>query len=216
MKHSLVFLSCLFVMLGATVFAQDAAKPIVPTEKVELFNGKDLTGWVSHLKDKTESAMVWSVQNGVIRCVGKPNGYLRTENAYTNYKVTVEWRFTKAGNTGVLVHMTPPDKVWPLSIECQGAHAQQGDMYYWSNAKTKDFTKGNKVARKASDAEKPLGEWNTYQVVCAENTVTIFVNGTQMNQATGCSVVAGQIGIQCEGAQLEVRKVTLEPLAAKK
>jgi len=111
----------------ASLLAEDQ-KPIEPKEKIELFNGKDMDGWVSHLKDNTEAAKVWSVKDGLLLCVGKPNGYLRTEKSYANYKLTVEWRFAKAGNTGVLVHINGKDKVWPLCVECQGMHKAQGDM----------------------------------------------------------------------------------------
>ena len=138
--------------------------------------------------------------------------YLRTAQAYANYKVTVEWRFVKAGNTGVLVHMTGPEKVWPKCVECQGMHGKQGDMYFWSGAQCHELTKGPKVPRQGADAEKPPGEWNLYQVVCAGNTVTILVNGQEMNKATQCDPASGYIGLQCEGAELEVRHVTLEPL----
>ena len=61
-------------------------------------------------------------------------------------------------------------------------------------------------------AEKPVGEWNTYQTVCRSNTVEIIVNGTSMNKLTGCNVSSGFIGLQSEGAELEIRKVYLEPL----
>jgi len=206
---------CLFfvaVFIVATSFADDAEKPIVPSAKTELFNGKDLTGWVSYLKDNADAAQTWSVQDGILRCTGKPNGYLRTEKNYANYKVTVEWKFTKAGNTGVLVHMHQPEKIWPLTVECQGMHATQGDMFFWSGAKASELTKGVKVPRKAPDAEKPVGEWNTFQVICKNDTITILVNGSEMNKATGCSITSGQIGIQSEGASLEIRRITIDPL----
>ena len=201
------------LLLTPALRAADDQKPIEPKEKIELFNGKDMVGWVSHLKGGVEADKVWSVKDGLLLCEGKPNGYLRTEKSYTNYKVTVEWRFAKAGNTGVLVHITGQDKVWPLCVECQGMHAQQGDMYFWSGAKCAELKKGVKVPRKSPDAEKPVGEWNTFQVLCAADTITILVNGTEMNKTTGGSLTAGTIGIQCEGAKLEVRKVTLEPLS---
>lgn len=188
-----------------------AAKCVEPKSKIELFNGKDTAGWVSYLKNNTEASQVWSVSDGVLKCVGKPNGYLRTEQAYANYKLTVEWRFVKPGNTGMLVHINGAEKIWPLCVECQGMHANQGDMYFWSGAKTKELTKGPKVARKGADAEKPVGEWNTFQVVCVGDTITVLVNGKEMNKTTGGSLTGGQIGIQSEGAQLEVRRVTLEP-----
>jgi len=197
------------VLMVSSAFADDA---VVPSAKTELFNGKDLTGWVSYLKDNAPAEQTWSVQDGILRCTGKPNGYLRTEKNYANYKVTVEWKFTKAGNTGVLVHMHQPEKIWPLTVECQGMHANQGDMYFWSGAKAAELTKGVKVPRKAPDAEKPVGEWNTFEVICANDTITILVNGIEMNKATGCSITSGQIGIQSEGGALEIRHITIEPL----
>ena len=188
-----ILLSSLLLGLAVSnaTLAQEADKPIVPTGKVELFNGKDLTGWVSFLKDNADAAGTWSVQDGLLKCTGKPNGYLRTEKNYADYKVTVEWKFTKPGNTGVLVHMHQPEKIWPLTVECQGMHDHQGDMYFWSGSKCAELTKGPKVARKAADAEKPVGEWNTFQVICAKDTITILVNGTEMNKATASSITSG-------------------------
>ena len=211
MKNILWVLICMAVLVIARAAGDE--QPITPQAKIELFNGKDLTGWVAHSKSNVPAAQVWSVQDGLLKCVGKPNGYLRTEKSYTNYKVTVAWRFAKAGNTGVLVHMNGPEKVWPLCVVCQGMHNAQGDMYYWSGAKCKELTKGVKVPRKGADAEKKVGEWNIYQVVCANDTLTIIVNGQEMNRTSGCVPSTGKIGLQSEGAQLEVRRITLEPLS---
>ena len=46
----------------------------------------------------------------------------------------------------------------------------------------------------------------------AGNTVETVVNGKSMNKITGCDVFAGGIGLQSEGAEIEVRKVFLDPL----
>jgi hypothetical protein len=215
MKSTSASLAALVLFcIASGVPAEEPAQPIVPTTKIELFNGKDLAGWVSHLKDDTDASAVWSVKDGVIACTGKPNGYLRTEKSYANYKITVEWRFTRAGNTGVLVHINPPDKVWPMCIECQGMHDHQGDFWIWSGAKVNEpLARKNGVIMTVPSAEKPVGEWNTYQVVCQADTVTIIVNDQKMNQVTGANITSGQIGIQSEGAAIEVRRVTLEPLS---
>ena len=192
-----------------------ADNPLTPTEMTELFNGKDLAGWVSFPVRNAPADQTWFFEDGMIHCKGKPIGYLRTEKAYSNYIVTVEWRFTKAGTTGVLVHMNGQEKTWPTCVECQGMHAQQGDMYFWGDAKSLELVKPPRVARKAPDAEKPVGEWNTFQVVCDGSTVVIRVNDKEVNKITGCTPAAGHIGLQCEGAELEIRKVTLAPLSKK-
>ena len=49
-------------------------------------------------------------------------------------------------------------------------------------------------------------------MICKDDTVTIVVNGTEMNKVTGANIRSGQIGIQSEGGAFEVRKVTIEPL----
>jgi hypothetical protein len=191
---------------------------IAPKEKIDLFNGKDFAGWAADAN--TLRANSWSIKDGIIVCTGRPNGYLRTDASYTQYKLTVEWRFTKSGNTGVIVHVNPPappppapDRTWPKCIECQGMHDHQGDFWIWSGAKVNEpLQQRNGVIMKSPSAEKPLGEWNTYQVVCKDDTVTIIVNGTEMNKVTGCNIKEGQIGLQSEGAGIEVRKVTIEPL----
>ncbi len=207
----------LSLLASATLaFAADAT---TPAAKVELFNGKDTVGWIAFPEAAAKDT--WSVKDGLLVCTGKPNGFLRTEKAYKQYRFTVEWRFTKPGNTGVVVHMTPPDAVWPKSIECQGMHKNQGDFYFWNGAtlaggtelkdKKTGKTRGYRLGKQA-DAEKPAGEWNTFTTVCDGNTVTILVNGKEVNKATGANLSEGFIGLQVEGGAFEVKRCTLEPL----
>ena len=141
---------------------------------------------------------------------------MRTEKDYRDYKLTVEWRYTKSGNSGVLVHTQEPDKVWPKSIECQGQFGNQGDFITIDGTEFKEQkAAGNRrVVKRGESNEKPVGEWNTYEIVCAGNTIKVYVNGRLMNEATECSVSSGSICIQSEGGQHEVRKVFLEPLKA--
>ena len=193
----------------------------IPQAKLSLFNGKDTAGWVSHLKDDAPANQTWSVKDGLLVCTGAPSGFLRTEKNYSQYKFTVTWRFTKPGNTGVVVHMTPPDAIWPKSIECQGMHKNQGDFYLWSGATAEGTTplkgksdeiRGYKIARAAADAENPAGEWNTFTVICDKDSVVILVNGKEVNKASGANLNSGFIGLQSEGGAFEVREAVIEPL----
>ena len=209
------FIALAFLQAAA---AQDA---ITPASHIELFNGKDFTGWTFYMKTNADPMQTWSITNGMIHCTGKPNGYLRTEKIYQDFKVTVEWRFTKAGNTGVLVFMqdrdpaASPDQIWPQCVECQGMHDHQGDFWLWGGAACQEPFNLNKngVAMLQPSNENPVGEWNTYQVICSGNTVEIVVNGKSINNITGCDISSGFIGIQSEGAGIDVRKVYLEPLS---
>ena len=132
--------------------------------------------------------------------------------------MTVEWRFVKvapkADNTGVLVHMQLPEKVWPKCVECQGIHDKQGEFWMQGGATCKghETAETRHVTTPEASNEKPVGEWNTFQAECAGSNVKVFINGRLMNEAVECNVSSGFIGIQSEGADIEVRKVYLVPL----
>lgn len=204
---------------GANCFADEAAKPTVPTGRTELFNGKDFTGWKFVMRGNTEPSKTWAVTNGVIHCTGQPYGYARTEKTYANYKLTAEWRFVtvapKADNSGIFVNITPPDKVWPACVEAQGQHHRQGDLHMNGGATAKGHeTADTKNADAQSPSnEKPVGEWNTFVIECSGDSVKLWTNGKWMNEVTGSSVTSGAIGIQSEGGEIEVRKIFVEPLS---
>ena len=198
----------------AVAVAGEAEEAIEPKERVELFNGKDLTGWVFCVGGKAEPGETFKVEDGLVKCSGRPGGYMRTEKSYKNYKFVMEWRFIKPGNGGVLVHMSGKDAVWPRSLECQGMHNNQGDYFVINGFEFKEHkgVQGRRVAKKGESAEKPVGEWNTYEIVCDGDAVLPHVNGKLMNEAHECSETSGKICIQSEGGQWEARKIYLEPL----
>jgi len=193
--------------------------PITPTNRVELFNGKDFTGWTFVMRDNAAPSETWAVTNGFIHCTGKAISYLRTEKSFRDCKLTVEWRFVKlaprADNTGVLTHIQSPDKVWPACVQIQGKHGSQGDLFLMAGAESKEhrgMDANTALPKRGESAEKPVGEWNTCEAVCAGNSVKAFINGKLMNETTECTVSSGFIGIQSEGAELEIRKMFLEPV----
>lgn len=226
----------------ATLIASAAA--IKPAQTVALFNGHDLTGWVPVAKDGPPPADTWQVAAGIIKCTGKPAGYLRTSARYQDYRLTVQWRWSgpalvdaqgkpRNRNSGVLLHTQAPDAIWPQSLEAQLMESNAGDFYVIGGVETAEHlrlvaqavtaagadekavaaARNNRRTPKAQPAaEKPPGEWNTYDIVCAGDTVTISVNGVEQNRATGVTVREGHICLQSEGAPIEFRHVQLEPL----
>ena len=64
---------------------------------VDLFNGKDLSGWI----DVNTSPETWYVKDGLLICKGKPIGVMRSEKQYENFLLHVEWRHMEpGGNSG--------------------------------------------------------------------------------------------------------------------
>jgi len=89
-------------LVPASVFGQTPQKrPPLPNEQwVQLFNGKDLTGWVEVGKEK------WTVEDGVIHGQGVTNayGYLRTEKKYKDFWLSIRFKCEADGNSGVYIH----------------------------------------------------------------------------------------------------------------
>lgn len=189
---------------------------VTPRQKIELFDGKSLAGWAFVSKDTNAPAdAIWSVTNGMIRCLGKPYGYARTLKSYRDYQLHAEWRYPDgAGNSGIFLHVNPPDKVWPMCFEAQLQSGNAGDIRMNGGSSANGTTTKNphSVPRRQPGSEKPLGEWNSYDITCRSNTISVRVNGVLQNDITGTSVSAGFIALQAEGKLIEFRNLYLEPL----
>ncbi|MDO4569654.1 MAG: DUF1080 domain-containing protein [Planctomycetia bacterium] len=66
--------------------------------------------------------------------------------------------------------------------------------------------------RGANDIERPVGEWNTLEVVCDGDEITNILNGVVVNHATDVKPTRGKIQIQSEYAGVEIRRITLVPI----
>lgn len=171
------------------------------------------------MRSNSAPEKTWSVSDGVIHCTGQPYGYARTTQAYHDYKLTCIWRFVRvaphANNSGIFVHIQPPDKVWPECIECQGLYQHQGDLMLHAGVGSDGHPVAPKtilVPQMGPPNENPAGDWGTNVMVCQGGSLQLLVNGKLMNQITGCNFSSGFIGIQSEGGDIEVRKLTLDPL----
>lgn len=186
--------------------------------QVTLFDGSGLGGWTAHLNDNGRLEDAWSIVDGVLICKGQPIGYIRTEKDYTNFVLKLEWRFNpvtrKAGNSGVLVRVQAPDKVWPRSIEAQLQHENAGD--FWNIDEFQMTTAADRLngrnTRKTHFAERPLGEWNEYEIIVDHDRVRLVVNGELLNEAWDVEALPGKIALQSEGAEIHFRNIRLAPI----
>jgi hypothetical protein len=140
---------------------------------------------------------------------------MRTKETYSDYKLHVEWRWPSvATNSGVFVHGQSPDAIWLKCVECQLKAGNAGDFVCMNGADMNERTdKSNVVVNKlAASSEKPVGEWNTMEVVCKGNTIEVLVNGILQNKGTNVSVSKGSICLQSEGKDIEFRNVFLKKL----
>lgn len=204
----------LFVVAAPPVFSED--------ESIRLFNGRDLAGWSIVADEEGGGAETWSVAEGELKCAGRPAGYVKTDEEFGDYTLTLEWRWpagTASGNSGVLVHASTPRAigVWPKSIEVQLAKDNAGDFWIIGTELNVTDEASRKSDRRyknlTDDSEKPAGEWNRMEIVCQGSTIKVKVNGDLVNEATNCNVTRGAICLQSEGTPIEFREIVLTPLA---
>lgn len=121
----------------------------------------------------------------------------------------------KQDNTGVLVCMQLPDKVWPCCVQNQGKSGCQGDLFVMAGAECMEHRGMNAsapVPLRGGPNENPVGAWNTNVAVCAGIEVKAVINGRWLNQITHCTLASGFVGLQSEGGNIEIREFDLEPL----
>jgi hypothetical protein len=185
-------------------------------DTIQLFNGKDLSNWTFYLKDPVaDPANVFTVQNGVIHITGDPFGYMKTKDTYSDYKLHVEWRWpSEPTNSGVFIHGQEHDTIWLKCIECQLKAGSAGDFVCMPGADMKEHTDKAawSVKKMTESSEKPVGEWNTMEIICKENTIEVHVNGVLQNKGTEVNVSSGSICLQSEGKDIEFRNVFLSKL----
>ncbi len=212
-------LTCLF--FASTILAGNDWAP------QELFNGKDLAGWV----DVNTSKDTWKVQDGLLVCSGLPIGVMRSEKQYENFILHIEWRHMKpGGNSGVFLwsDATPaPGKNLPKGLEVQMLELQwpalhptkdgqpnhpgyvSGELF---GANGLEIIPENPRGKRSMAFEfrcKGVGEWNTYDVVAVDGVVKLSINGKFVNGVSQSSVRKGYLCLESEGSEIHFRNIRL-------
>lgn len=202
-------------ILLAALAAAVTASSCCGDARTELFNGRDLTGWVCVVDDKSgvTAEETFGVRDSNIRIAGNPFGYMRTAEQYGDYRLHVEWRWIgEATNSGLFQRVQDGDKLWPNAIECQLQAGRAGDLLALGGAKIAEAESNGRIAIKKrnsdADCEKPAGEWNEAEIVCKGDRITVHINGVLQNECSGVNR-KGYIALQSEGGPVEFRNVYL-------
>jgi len=193
---------------------------------VDLFNGRDLSGWV----DVNTSPDTWTAKDGLLACTGKPIGVMRSEKQYENFVLHIEWRHMKpGGNSGVFVWSEgaiPEGRRLPKGMEVQmlelewiNLHKKNGKPNHIGYISGELFGAGGLTATpdnprgsRSMSFElrcKGAGEWNVYDVVCVDGTVKLSINGKFVNSIRNSSVRKGYLCLESEGSEIHFRNIRI-------
>jgi hypothetical protein len=202
MRRALVYL--LPVMLA----------PFSPGEPVSLLRGTDPAQFELVGLSPDSIAIV----DGEVRLTGKPLGYFATRQDYRNYVLTFEYKYDRPeglksdaefrGNSGVLVHIAKPPKVWPTCVQVQLAQFDPGAIFAVGDSKVQAGS--DPPAQKS--AVKLVGEWNEVQVTCQGGTIVSLLNGVEVARGEKAEPDRGAIGWQSEGKPVRFRDIRIKAL----
>ena len=227
MRNHLKMLMFIAVVLLCKESLTNAAEPM---EFRELFNGKDLSGWVNVNTDKD----TWSVRDGLLVCSGHPIGVMRTDKQYENFILHIEWMHMEAGgNSGTFIWSEgtiPEGKQLPKGLEVQmleldwvNQHKQDdgtlppiayvhGEVFGANGLETVPDNPRGSRSKSIENRCKGKGQWNTYDVVAVDGVVKLSVNGKFVNGISKASVKKGYICLESEGAEIHFRNIRIMEL----
>jgi hypothetical protein len=211
--------------LPAMIFLAVGASQTAP-QFHDLFNGKDLTGWVNVNTDPD----TWHVKDGMIICSGHPHGVMRTEKQYENFILHVEWMHMEpGGNSGVFAWSSDKPVApspFPSGIEIQmleldwpKLHVKNGvtppdayvhgELFGVNGVKIVPDNPRGERSMSIENRCKPRGEWNTYDVVAVDGTMKMAVNGKFVNGFSHSTQKKGYLCLESEGAEIHFRNIRI-------
>jgi hypothetical protein len=195
---------------------------------VPLFNGRDLTGWRIPEGDGGH----WKVVGGVIdydaQSESKSSRDLMTEKEYGDFTLRLDWRIKETPYINPNVPYILPDGSHARDVhgkeirlplpDSDSGVILRGDVKYQVNIWCWPIGSGEMYGVRTdgsmpaevraavtprTQADKPVGQWNSYEITVRGGTITVVLNGkTVIPGATIPGMPArGRIGFQHHGGK---------------
>ena len=220
--------SCATLALSVPLLLVSAVTAVHGEEQngyVSLFNRKDLSGWIVPEGDNGH----WKVMDGVIdydaRSEAAGDKNLWTEKEYGNFILKIDWRITEttglyaipivlpdgshlqnAQGNDIKVELPNADS----GIYLRGEGRSQVNIWCWpvGSGEVYSYRMDSSMPPEVRagvtpkvNADKPVGEWNTFIIVMVEDRLSVLLNGKQviMNAQLLGVPSKGRIALQHHG-----------------
>lgn len=163
---------------------------------IELFNGKDLTGWTG------VNDVSFDVNEGNLRLV-KGMGWLRNDQIFDDFILEFECKaLVDNFDSGFFIRSGLEGKPWP-------------DVGYQVNLKQDAYgtlVRGTRPMIKSTLEKFPVGEWAKIRIYAKSENATLEINGEELWQADFIEPENGLIGIQAENRAFEFRNIRIQEI----
>ena len=171
-------------LISLTIILLLVSTTFTLAQEQSLFNGEDLSGWTIYGTEK------WYVEDGLLVCESGPDkqyGYLATNEHYKDFTLTLEFKQEANGNSGVFIRSTVDGTMvsgWQVEVAPPGHDT--GGVY-------ESYGRGWLIK---PDPEKDkalkMGAWNQMKIRLNGDTLTSWLNGTEMVTITDAKIGAGE------------------------
>lgn len=210
--------------------AAQAADNLAPPGFTSLFNGRDFSGW----KVPEGDGGHWKVVGGVIdydaESEAKGDKSLWTEREFRDFVLQVDWRIKETPYVNPNVPYILPDGTHARDIQgkemklalpdsdsgilLRGQGKSQINIWCWPIGSGEmygyrmDKNQPPKVragATPRTQADKPVGEWNHYEITLIGDRVTVLLNGKKVIESAQMPGIPSQgpLGLQHHGGKHE-------------
>lgn len=172
-------------------------------DAIELFNGRDATGW----KKRNASAQNgWDVTDGLLTNA-RPGNDLITERDFTDFKLRAVFRYPKGSNSGIYLRGR-------YEVQIEDDYGREPDSHYIGGVY--GFLTPRIIAA------KPAGEWQTLEITLAGRIVTIVLNGEPVIERQAIPGITGgaldsdeakpgPLMIQGDHGKIQFKQLTVTP-----
>jgi hypothetical protein len=182
----------------------------VKGKPVELFNGKDLTGWTGITSG---SPAGWRVEDGILTTDGKGENIATTQK-FWNFELHAEFKVAeKNSNSGIGLRGRYEVQISNDYGKAEPGLHGMGALYHRIPPRV--------------NASKPPGEWQAYDIRLVGRDVTTVLNGQTLYEKGVIDGLTGSLSfdphegqpgpieLQGDHATVYFRKITLTPLVRK-
>ncbi len=213
-------LTLTFITLGCSPQQQES--PII-----ELFDGESLDGWVNH------GGGNFYVKDGAIvgeATTGLPNSFLRTEQTYDNFELTLEMRIDPLLNSGIQIrsniYSEPTTTMrWGGQLNEDGTKAGLQERTWeagrfwgyqveidptsrgWSGALYEEGARGFLHPPGNHEEALKLNAWNTYRIIANGDHFQTWINGVPIADVHDDATASGYIALQLHGIGQNKEKI---------
>jgi hypothetical protein len=168
---------------------------------ITLFDGSDLKRWY------TVGNGNWRIESGAVvadKKTGKDNGFLVTNDSYTDFELHAEFWVSDDANSGIYMRCGNPEVFTDKICYEANIFDQRTDPTYGTGALVH--------IAKVEPMPKAGGKWNTYDITVKGDHIVLVLNGVKTVDVRDSMLKSGRIGLQYAAGVVKFRNVRIRPL----